>query len=100
MRVRVRDDLAEMFSRRMSAIHKRAREELEQIQSRRRAQMEKLVELLDGVVDIVAEGEDDAQIGLPPQAIWSLYARAAPRSAPSAATTTPYPLPLLLRRLG
>lgn len=63
MRVRVRDDLAEMFIRRMSAIHKRAREELEQIQSRRRAQMEKLVALLDGVVDIVAEGEDDAEIG-------------------------------------
>lgn len=64
MRVRVRDDLAEMFIRRMSAIHKRAREELQQIQSRRRAQMEKLVALLDGVVEIVAQGDDDAQIGV------------------------------------
>ncbi|WP_454727828.1 MULTISPECIES: Tn3 family transposase [Cupriavidus] len=63
MRVRTRDDLAEMFIRRMGAIHKRARDEMERIQSRQRAQMEKLVTLLDGVVDIVADGQDDAQIG-------------------------------------
>ncbi|QRQ85920.1 Tn3 family transposase [Cupriavidus oxalaticus] len=63
MRVRTRDDLAEMFIRRMGAIHKRARDEMERIQSRQRAQMEKLVTLLDGVVDIVADGQDDALIG-------------------------------------
>lgn len=63
MRVRSRDDLAEMFIRRMGAIHKRARDEMERIQSRQRAQMEKLVTVLDGVVDIVADGKDDAQIG-------------------------------------
>ncbi|WP_049279375.1 Tn3 family transposase, partial [Ralstonia solanacearum] len=63
MRVRSRDDLAEMFIRRMGAIHKRAQEEMKRIQLRQRAQMEKLVTMLDGVVDIVSEGRDDAQIG-------------------------------------
>ena len=38
MRVRTRDELAEMFIRRMGAIHKRARDEMERIQSRQRAQ--------------------------------------------------------------
>lgn len=37
MRVRARDDLAEMFIRRMAVIHKRAREELASIQLRQRA---------------------------------------------------------------
>jgi len=40
MRVRARDDLAEMFIRRMGAIHKRAKEELALIQARQREQME------------------------------------------------------------
>ncbi len=61
MRVRSRDDLAEMFIRRMGAIHKRARNEMERIQSRQRAQLENLVTLLDGLVDIVADGQDDAR---------------------------------------
>lgn len=59
MRVRTRDDLADMFIRRMGAIHKRARDELEQIQQRRQAQMESLVGLLDGVVDILDEDYDE-----------------------------------------
>lgn len=37
MRVRARDDLTEMFIRRMATIHKRAREELANIQMRQRA---------------------------------------------------------------
>jgi hypothetical protein len=49
IRVRARDDLADMFVRRMGAIHKRASEELEVIQRRQRAQVEDLVVLLDGV---------------------------------------------------
>ncbi|MDO3615293.1 DUF4158 domain-containing protein [Ralstonia pseudosolanacearum] len=63
MRVRSRDDLAEMFIRRMGAIHKRAKDELEYIQSRQRAKLEGLVTVLDGVVDIVADGGEDARIG-------------------------------------
>ncbi|RZF26112.1 Tn3 family transposase [Paraburkholderia sp. UYCP14C] len=63
MRVRARDDLAEMFIRRMGAIHKRAREELEQIHTRQREQMENLVDLLDSVVNIVDDHQDDAELG-------------------------------------
>lgn len=59
MRVRTRDDLADMFIRRMGAIHKRARDELEQIQHAQQAQMETLVGLLDGVVDILDEDYDE-----------------------------------------
>jgi hypothetical protein len=63
MRIRARDDLAEMFIRRMGAIHKRAREELEQIHARQREQMENLVDVLDSVVNIVDDHEDDAELG-------------------------------------
>ncbi len=42
MRVRTRDHLAEMFIRRISTIHKRAKEELEQIQARQRQKLEQL----------------------------------------------------------
>ncbi|MDT8840090.1 Tn3 family transposase [Paraburkholderia fungorum] len=62
MRVRARDDLADMFVRRMGAIHKRASEELELIQRRQRTQVEDLVILLDGVVDILVEQPDDMTI--------------------------------------
>nr|WP_283159862.1 DUF4158 domain-containing protein [Ralstonia pickettii] len=42
MRVRARDDLADMFVRRMSAIHKRASDELDAIQRKQRDQVEVL----------------------------------------------------------
>ena len=58
MRVRARDDLADMFVRRMSAIHKRASDKLEVIQRKQRDQVENLVILLDGVIDIFAEGSE------------------------------------------
>ncbi|MCY0858775.1 hypothetical protein OMK73_37860 [Cupriavidus sp. D39] len=63
MRVRARDDLAEMFIRRIGAIHKRAKEELTQIQARQREQMESLVDVLDSVVNIVDDHEDDTELG-------------------------------------
>lgn len=63
MRVRARDDLAEMFIRRVGAIHKRAKEELALIQARQREQMESLVDLLDGVVNIVDDHGDDTALG-------------------------------------
>jgi len=62
MRVRARDDLADMFIRRMGAIHKRARVELELLQSRQREQMESLVVLLDGVVDILIDDHEGMNI--------------------------------------
>ena len=62
MRVRARDDLADMFVRRMGAVHKRASDELEDIQRKQRDQVEELVVLLDGVVDILADESDDMTI--------------------------------------
>ncbi|WP_321897141.1 Tn3 family transposase [Burkholderia cepacia] len=62
MRVRARDDLADMFVRRMTAIHKRASDELDVIQRRQRDQLEDLVVLLDGVVDILSEESDETAI--------------------------------------
>lgn len=63
MRVRARDDVAEMFIRRISAIHKNAREELQTIQSRQRELSEELVGTLQQVMEILAEGLDDATTG-------------------------------------
>ncbi|MFP3647680.1 Tn3 family transposase [Paraburkholderia sp. SIMBA_054] len=62
MRVRTRDDLADMFVRRMGAIHKRASDELEVVQRSQRDQVEDLVVLLDGVVDILADESDEMSI--------------------------------------
>jgi hypothetical protein len=62
MRVRARDDLADMFVRRMGAIYKRAADELEVIQRRQRDQVEDLVVPLDGVVDILVDEADEMTI--------------------------------------
>lgn len=64
MRVRARDDLAEMFIRRMAVIHKKAKEELASIQLKQRALSERLVAKLDGVLDILVEDLDDQKTGL------------------------------------
>ncbi|EMN5288403.1 MULTISPECIES: Tn3 family transposase [Pseudomonas] len=63
MRVRTRDHLAEMFIRRISTIHKRAKEELEQIQVRQRQKLERLVATLAGVLQILAQEPDDQEAG-------------------------------------
>ncbi|MDF5993779.1 hypothetical protein P4200_01595 [Pseudomonas aeruginosa] len=76
MRVRTRDHLAEMFIRRISTIHKRAKEELEQIQARQRQKLEQLAATLDGVVQILVQEPDDQEAGslireyLSPMATW------------------------------
>jgi hypothetical protein len=62
MRVRARDDLADMFVRRVGAIHKRASDELDVIQRKQREQVEDLVGMLDGVVDILADESDETAI--------------------------------------
>ncbi len=62
MRVRARDDLADMFVRRLAAIHKRVSDELDVIQRKQRDQVEGLVVLLDGVADILAEESDETTI--------------------------------------
>ncbi|MEN3111847.1 Tn3 family transposase [Uliginosibacterium paludis] len=63
MQVRARDQLAEMFLRRVATIHKRAKEELEQIQFSQRNQIEKLIGTLDGVLSILAIEPDNAVAG-------------------------------------
>lgn len=63
MRVRTRDHLAEMYVRRISTIHKRAKEELAQIQARQRQKLEQLAATLDGVVQILVQEPDDQKAG-------------------------------------
>ena len=63
LRARVRDDMAEMFVRRMATIHKRAKDELDDIVVRQRERTEALVAKFDGVLEIVAEDLPDAKLG-------------------------------------
>lgn len=63
MRVRARDDIAEMFIKRISLIHKHAREELEKTKSQQREMSEQLVATLSDVLDILNENLDDAVTG-------------------------------------
>jgi TnpA family transposase len=50
-RVRARDELAEMFCRRMATIHKRGREHLEAVRERQRADTERLWSVFGRVLD-------------------------------------------------
>lgn len=63
MQVRARDQLVEMFLRRVATIHKRAKEELEQIQFGQRGQVERLIGTLDGVLSILVTEPDNAVAG-------------------------------------
>lgn len=63
MRIRARDHLAEMFIKRISTIHKRAKDELEQIQLRQRKKLELLVATLDGVIQILSQEPSDQEAG-------------------------------------
>lgn len=63
MQVRARDQLAEMFLRRVATIHKRAKEELDQIQFGQRGQIERLIGTLDGVLAILDGEPDNAAAG-------------------------------------
>lgn len=63
MRVRCRDDIAEMFIKRMSLIHKHAREALEKTKSLQREMSEKLVATLSDVLEILSQNLDDAATG-------------------------------------
>lgn len=64
MRISARDDIAEMFIRRVGTMHKSAREELQAIQARQRELSEELVATLEHVLEILAERLDDASTGL------------------------------------
>lgn len=63
MKIRARDDIAEMFIRRIGVIHKQARVELQELQAHQREMSEKLVATLDDVLEILAQNLDDATTG-------------------------------------
>ncbi|MBB5190698.1 TnpA family transposase [Silvimonas terrae] len=63
MQIRARDQLAEMFMRRVYSIHKRAREDLEQAQLRQRDKVERLAATFAGVLGIIKHEPDDLRAG-------------------------------------
>jgi TnpA family transposase len=58
-RVQTRDEITEMFLRRMATIHKRAKDELHQIHLEQRERTERLVETLDSLLTVLSSQEDD-----------------------------------------
>lgn len=63
MQVRARDQLAEMFLRRVATIHKRAKEDLEQIRFNQRDEVDRLICTLDDVLAILELEPDNAAAG-------------------------------------
>ena len=63
MRVRARDDVGEMFIKRMATIHKRAKEERIEIHLRQRERTERLMQKLDEVAVVAASDLSDAEVG-------------------------------------
>lgn len=61
--VRARDNLVEMFLKRMATIHKKAKEELEAIRVAQRQTTENLVSVLDEMLVTIEEHPDDAEAG-------------------------------------
>ncbi|MGH2722397.1 MAG: DUF4158 domain-containing protein, partial [Actinomycetota bacterium] len=61
--VRARDNLAEMFLKRMATVHKRGKEELERIRAAHRQTTETLVFVLDEMLEAIEEHPDDAEAG-------------------------------------
>ncbi|TMD64234.1 MAG: DUF4158 domain-containing protein [Chloroflexi bacterium] len=58
-----RDEIADMFLKRMSKLHDRAREELERLRASERKITEHLVEVLADLLQTTTEAEDDAKFG-------------------------------------
>lgn len=63
MQTRTRDQLGEMFLKRMGVITKQARNTLEEKQKKQRAKVESLVVTLGGVIKIIQAEVDDAEAG-------------------------------------
>ena len=62
-RVQARDDLAEMFIKRIAKIHSRGKEELENLRSRYRERAEVLVATMSDVIRVLGECANDAVAG-------------------------------------
>ncbi|WP_268887365.1 Tn3 family transposase [Ktedonobacter robiniae] len=61
--ISTRDEIADMFLKRMSKLHDRAREELERLRASERKITEHLVEVLADLLQTTTETEDDAKVG-------------------------------------
>jgi len=62
-KVQTRDNLVEIFLKRMRLIHQRAQEELDAIREGQRETAERLIELLAGIAHQVERTADDAAVG-------------------------------------
>ncbi|PTU78906.1 hypothetical protein DBO86_11665 [Pseudomonas indoloxydans] len=62
-RVQARDDLADMFIKRMNHIHRRGKEELERLRIRYRQKTEHLVATLSDVIQVLDTQPEDAEAG-------------------------------------
>lgn len=62
-RIKARDDLANMFIKRMNHIHQRGKDELEQLRIRHRYKTEFLVATLSNVIDTLDTYPEDAEAG-------------------------------------
>ena len=61
--ISTRDEIADMFLKRMSKLHDRAREELERLRASERKVTEHLVDVLADLLQATSEAEDDTKIG-------------------------------------
>src|SRR6478609_2521251 len=61
--ISTRDEIADMFLKRMSKLHDRAREELERLRASERKITEHLVDVLADLLQTTTEVEDDAKVG-------------------------------------
>jgi hypothetical protein len=93
-RVRSRDEITEMFLRRMATIHKRAKDELHQIHLEQRERTERLVEALDSLLTVLSSQEDDHAAAAKMRTLVGEKAEIealraiVPRSGPGATTIT------------
>src|SRR5574338_1419744 len=62
-RVQVRDDLAEMFIKRIGNIHNRGKQELDQLRLRYREKAETLVATMSDVIRVLDEHKSDTEAG-------------------------------------
>ncbi len=61
--IQARDDLAEMFSKRIARFHAQAQQELELIRARHRALTEELIDTLADVLRVMESNPPDAEVG-------------------------------------
>ena len=85
MKMRTRDDIGEMFIKRVGAIEKRAKEELAEIQLAQRERVEKLATALDDVLDFVDCDLSDTEAGQQLRALLGMGGKMAKLRADCAA---------------